>query len=157
MIMGEEYVIYCDGSNLKDALQIEEVDAGRIRANNLFEVADVLGIEAARQLIIEEASKVIEEQGLSIDIRHLMLLADAMTNSGGIKGVTRSGITGEKESVLARASFETPVKHIIHASLIGEKDYLRSVVENVMLNQEVPLGTGLPGLTAKMKPRKGTE
>ena len=74
-----------------------------------------------------------------------------MTHSGEIMGITRTGITGSKESVLARASFETPLKHLVNAALIGETDMLNSVVENVMLNQAVPLGTGLPGLLAKMK------
>jgi len=52
---------------------------------------------------------------------------------------------------LARASFETPIKHIVNASLIGEEDNLNSVIENVILNQPVPLGTGLPDLVIKMK------
>lgn len=151
---GEEFVIFCAGSNLKDALELEEVDAKRVRTNNIFEIAEVLGIEAARKAVINEALKVIGEQGLSIDIRHIMFLADAMTKSGEIKGVTRSGITKEKESVLAKASFETPIQHIVAASLIGEKDALNSVIENVMLNQPVPLGTGLPGLMAKMKDKE---
>ena len=105
----------------------------------------------ARQAIINEASKVIEDQGLDIDMRHIIFIADVMTKTGDIKGITRSGITGEKESVLARASFEIPIRHIINASLIGEEDHLNSVIENVLLNQVVPLGTGLPGLVAKMK------
>ena len=74
-----------------------------------------------------------------------------MTTRGSIRGVTRSGIASEKESVLARASFETTIKHLISASIIGEVDTLNSVIENVMLNQPVPLGTGLPGLLARMK------
>ena len=152
--MGEEFVIYCAGSNLKDALELEEVDAKRIKTNNMYEIADILGIEAARQSIINEALKVLGEQGLHIDIRHTMFLADAMTKSGEIKGVTRSGITKQKESVLAKASFETPIQHLVAASLVGEKDVLSSVIENVMLNQPVPLGTGLPGLMAKMKDKE---
>ena len=80
-----------------------------------------------------------------------MFIADLMTTTGTIKGITRSGITGEKESVLARASFETPMNHITQASLTGEIDRLNSVVENVMLNQPVPLGTGLPELVTSMK------
>ena len=78
-----------------------------------------------------------------------MFLADLMTNTGEIKGITRGGIGGEKESVLARASFETPLKHIRNASLIGEVDTLNSVIENVIINNPVPLGTGLPGLIVK--------
>src|SRR3989344_4131144 len=147
----EEYIIHCAGSNLKEALDMEEVDGARTTTNQIFEIAEVLGIEAARNAIIKEAYKVIRDQGLEIDIRHIMFLADIMTRTGVIKGITRGGISGEKESVLARASFETPMKHIINASLVGERDQLNSVVENVILNQPIPLGTGLPGLITKVK------
>ena len=148
---GNEFVIFATGANLKDVFKIEGVDKARTTTNNVFMMAEVLGIEAARQAIINEATNVIKQQGLDIDSRHIMFLADVMTNSGNIKGITRSGITAEKESVLARASFETPLKHIVNASLIGEEDSLNSVIENVMVNQVVPLGTGLPDLIAKMK------
>lgn len=143
------YTIHTAGSNLKDAITTGEAEKSKVITNDIFEIAEVLGIEAARQAIINESLKVIKDQGLDIDIRHIMFLADVMTRGGVIKGVTRTGITGEKESVLARASFETPMKHIINASLIGERDDLNSVVENVIVNQPVPLGTGLPGLVAK--------
>lgn len=149
-----EFIIITFGSNLKDILQLKEIDSQRTTTNDIFETAKVLGIEAARQTIIDEASKVIEDQGLDIDIRHIMFIADIMTTTGEIRGITRSGITGEKESVLARASFETPIRHIVNASLLGEEDNLNSVIENVLLNQPVPLGTGLPDLIAKMRKRK---
>lgn len=149
-----EIILLAAGSNLKEVFKIAEVDYSRTLTNNVFEVAKVLGIEAARQMIIKEALKVIQEQGLDIDIRHIMFISDLMTNKGEIKGVTRSGITEEKESVLARASFETPIRHLINASLVGEVDYLTSVVENVMINQPIPLGTGLPKLVTKSKENK---
>lgn len=145
-----EFVILTAGTNLKEILQFKEVDTTRTTTNDIFEVRKVLGVEAARQAVINEALKVMEDQGLDIDIRHIMFMADIITGSGEIKGITRSGITGEKKSVLARASFETPMKHIVNASLIGEEDELNSVVENVLLNQAVPLGTGLPDLVIKM-------
>ena len=126
---GEEFIIITAGSNLKDILKMKEVDTSRTTTNDLYEIEDVLGIEAVRQTIINEVFKVMESQGLNVDIRHIMLVA----------------------SVLARASFETPIKHIINASLVGETDKLTSVVENVMLNQPVPVGTGLPGLITKVK------
>jgi DNA-directed RNA polymerase subunit A" len=151
-----KYVIFCAGSNLKEVFKMKEVDAKNTITNNIFEIASVLGIEAARQAIINEAVAVIENQGLDIDIRHIMLLADIMTHTGTIKGVTRGGITGEKQSVFARASFETPIEHFIKASLEGEEDKLRSVIENVLVNQPIPTGTGLPGLVTKMK-KKGSE
>ncbi|MBI4448022.1 DNA-directed RNA polymerase subunit A'' [Candidatus Woesearchaeota archaeon] len=151
-----EVILLTAGSNLKKVLEIKEVDGTTSTTNDIFEVASVLGIEAARQSIMNEAGKVIKDQALDIDIRHIMFIADLITNSGIIKGVTRSGITGEKESVLARASFETPIPQLVKASLIGEVDHLNSVVENVMVNQTVPLGTGLPNLVTKMK-KEGEE
>lgn len=146
---GEEYLIITAGSNLKEILQLDFVDSERTTTNNLVEINDILGIEAARQAIINEMFKVIESQGLNVDIRHIMLVADTMCVSGRVKGVTRYGVVSEKASVLARASFETPIKHIINASLVGEVDQLNSVVENVMLNQPIPVGTGLPKLITK--------
>ncbi len=146
-----ELFLVASGSNLKKVLQIDEVDPTRTTTNDVFEILKLFGAEAARQAIINEASKVIRDQALDIDVRHIIFIADLMTTTGTIKGVTRSGISGEKESVLARASFETPIVHIINASLVGEVDRLNSVIENVLLNQPVPLGTGLPELITRMK------
>lgn len=148
---GEEYMVLTAGTNLKEVLEMPEVDSVRTTCNDIHEVYSVLGVEAARQVIINEVFKVIESQGLNVDLRHIMLVADIMCVGGNIKGITRYGVVSEKASVLARASFETPVKHIINAALEGEVDYLTSVVENVMINQPVPLGTGLPGLITKLK------
>ncbi len=144
-----EFVIITAGSNLKKVLSLEFVDTAKTTTNDIFEVQAVLGIEAARQSVINEVYKVIENQGLNVDIRHLMLVADTMSVSGKIKGITRYGVVRDKTSVLARASFETPIRHIINASLSGEIDKLHSVVENVMLNQPIPVGTGLPTLVVK--------
>ncbi len=148
---GEEYIVLTSGTNLKEILVLPEVDGARTNSNDIYEVYEILGIEAAREAIIREVFKVIEAQGLNIDVRHIMLVADIMCATGEVKGVTRYGVVKEKASVLARASFETPIKHLINAALEGEVDKLSSVVENVMINQPVPLGTGLPGLVTKMK------
>jgi len=148
---GDEFVIITAGTNLADVLDLEYVDTTRTISNDLYEIINVLGVEAVRQTIIDEVSKVIEAQGLNVDIRHIMLVADIMCVSGAVKGITRYGVVSEKSSVLAKASFETPIKHIINASISGEEDMLNSVIENVMLNQPVPIGTGLPCLVAKQK------
>ncbi len=152
----DEYIIMTAGSNLSEILQLEGVDVNRTTTNNIFEIQQVLGIEAARQAIISEVFMVIENQGFNVDIRHIMLVADTMCVSGSIKGITRYGVVSEKASVLARASFETPIKHIINAALIGEVDDLNSVVENVMLNQAVPIGTGVPDLVTDFKNKKAS-
>ena len=145
-----DYVIMTLGTNLKKILEMKEVNAQKVLSNDLHEVASVLGIEAARQLIIDEIQQVLNTQGLDIDKRHLKLVADAMTNMGEVKGVTRIGIIAQKSSILARATFETPVKQFVNASIKGNKDQLTSVIENVILNQPVPVGTGLPGLLVKV-------
>ncbi len=149
-----KYVIQCAGTNLKEVFKLKEIDPRLTTSNNLFEIASILGIEAAKQAIMNECLAVLENQGLDIDIRHVMFLSELMTHTGTVKGITRGGISGEKESVLARASFETPIKHIVDASITGEVDKIRSVIENVMINQPIPMGTGLPGLVAQIKKEK---
>ena len=85
----EEFVILTSGTNLKEVLSLEEVDPQRTTCNDIYEIYEVLGIEAARQAIINEVYKVVESQGLNINIRHVMLVADRMCASGIVKGVTR--------------------------------------------------------------------
>ncbi len=146
----KNFAIITLGSNLKEIINLKEANKGRIISNDLHEVAGVFGIEAARQLIINEIYNVINTQGLNIDIRHLKLVADAMTNTGEVKGVTRMGIIAQKSSILARATFETPGKQFVNATIKGSGDKLTSVIENIILNQPVPIGTGLPGLLVKV-------
>jgi len=147
---GKDFVIITLGSNLKDIFEFKEIDGDRVTSNDLHEISSVLGVEAARQSIINEIYNVINTQGLSIDDRHLELVADAMTNTGEVKGVTRMGIIAQKSSILARATFETPDKQFINATIKGNKERLSSVIENIILNQPVPIGTGLPGLQVEV-------
>ncbi|MBN2052636.1 DNA-directed RNA polymerase subunit A'' [Candidatus Woesearchaeota archaeon] len=149
-----EYVIVTAGSNLKEVLKLPFIDTYRTTTNSVSEIEKLFGIEAAREAIIREIIKVLKDQGIKIDIRHILLVADAMSMSGSVLGVSRYGIVKEKPSVLARASFETPIKHVINASMVGEIDDLNSVIENVMINQPVPTGTGLPGLITKIRADK---
>ncbi|MEM2932861.1 MAG: DNA-directed RNA polymerase subunit A' [Candidatus Pacearchaeota archaeon] len=145
-----DYVILTAGSNLKEVLKIKGVDTEKTLTNDIFEMQEVFGIEAARETIIREVKKVLKEQGLEIDERHIKLVADTMTFNGEVKGTTRTGIVEDKKSVLARASFEIPIRQFVKAVLVGSRDQLISVIENIMLNQPVPVGTGLPGLMVKV-------
>jgi len=146
----EKYIIITAGSNLEEVIKIKGIDKDKVTTNDIHEIEKVLGIEAARAAIVNETEKVVSQQGLDIDERHFMLIADSMTINGKVKGITRIGIISEKSSVLARASFETPIKQFVDASIKGSKDELRSVIENVILNQPVPVGTGLPGLMVEI-------
>ncbi|MFO7925339.1 MAG: DNA-directed RNA polymerase subunit A'' [Halobacteriota archaeon] len=141
--VGEQFVLYTEGSNLKKVLDIEGVDASRTTCNNIHEIHSNLGIEAAREAIIEETMNTLEEQGLDdVNIRHLMLVADIMTNNGDIESIGRHGISGNKDSVLARAAFEVTVNHLIDAAIHGEVDDLNGVTENVIVGKPIKLGTG---------------
>lgn len=138
----KRYILYTEGSNLQDALEIEGVDAHRVYTNNLREIFQVLGIEATRNAIIQEAMNVLNEQGMDVDIRHIILVADMMTADGTIRQIGRHGISGSKNSALARAAFEVTVSHLLGAGITGTKDPLRGITENVILGQLIPLGTG---------------
>ena len=149
---GDEYVIFTEGSDLQKILEEEGVDPTRTSTNSLHEVAEVLGIEAARISIATELHKTLSEQGLSVDHRHNMLVSDVMTNTGSIQAIGRHGISGAKVSVLARAAFEITSTHLLQAGLTGESDVLTGVAENIIVGQPVHLGTG--AVSAIYKPKK---
>jgi DNA-directed RNA polymerase subunit A" len=146
---GEEYVLYTEGSSLRRVMEFEGVDSGRTKTNNINEIGEVLGIEAARNAIINEATDTLREQGLSVDVRHIMLVADIMTVDGEVKQIGRHGVSGEKASVLARAAFEVTVNHILDAAVRGDVDDLKGVTENVIVGQPIQLGTGDVKLVAR--------
>ncbi|ANF22995.1 DNA-directed RNA polymerase subunit A'' [Thermococcus piezophilus] len=154
---GNEYVIYTEGSNFKQILKVPGVDPTRTRTNNIHEIAEVLGIEAARNAIIEEIVNTMRDQGLEVDVRHIMLVADMMTLDGVILPIGRHGIVGEKASVLARAAFEITTQHLFEAAERGEVDPLNGVVENVLIGQPVPVGTGIVRLAMNLPLRPKRE
>jgi len=153
-----EWVIRTDGSNLSKVLEVVGVDTSRTTTNNVHEIAKTLGVEAARNALMGEAAGVLEEQGLDVDVRHVMLVADMMTSTGEVQQIGRHGISGKKASVLARAAFEITVPNIVEAAVKGESDPLEGVTENVIVGQSIPIGTGLVELymsTFEKQEKKG--
>ncbi|MEM3030914.1 MAG: DNA-directed RNA polymerase subunit A'' [Candidatus Micrarchaeia archaeon] len=144
-----EWFIRTGGSNLLEVLKWKGVDPTRVYTNDIMEVERVLGIEAARNAIVREVKQVLAMQGLDVDARHIMLLADAMTMDGVVKSVGRHGLSGEKASILARAAFEETIKHLVAASIKAEEDRLVGVTENIIIGQTIPVGTGLVKLKMK--------
>ena len=144
--VGGHYVVYTEGSNLEKVLEIAHVNKKMTTTNSILEIYEALGIEAARNAIINEASRTLEEQGLTVDIRHIMLVADLMSNDGDVKAIGRHGISGRKSSVLARAAFEITSTHLLRAGITGEVDTLEGVVENIIVGQPVTVGTGAVNL-----------
>lgn len=147
--LNSEYILYTEGSSLKEVISIDGVDMTRTTTNNISEIYSVFGIEAARNAIINEATSTLREQGLEVDIRHIMLVADLMTSDGEVKQIGRHGISGEKASVFARAAFEVTVNHLLDAGMRGNIDLLKGVTENVIVGQPIKMGTGDIHLVAK--------
>ncbi|MFX1276955.1 MAG: DNA-directed RNA polymerase subunit A'' [Promethearchaeota archaeon] len=138
----KEWVIKTEGTNMQGVIQIEGVDTTRSVSNHIHEIEKLYGIEAARTMIIVEAQKVLEQQGLDVDLRHLLILADLMCHSGTIQSIGRHGISGSKSSVFARAAFEVTVNQLLDAGLYGEEEKLLGIPENVIIGQVAKIGTG---------------
>lgn len=148
------WIINTIGSNLEKVLMLKEVEDKKTITNNIHETAKVLGTEAARNVIIMEALKTMQEQALDIDVRYVMLVGDIMTFSGSVESIGRYGVAGSKTSILARAAFEETIKHLVRASIRNEVDNLRGIFENIMIGQVAPSGTGMFDLIAKFEEEK---
>jgi len=149
-----DFILYTSGTNLKDILLVPGVDASRTKSNDILEVEKVFGIEAARNMLVEETILTLDDAGLSVDNRHITLVSDTMCADGRVKAVGRHGISGDKASILARASFEETVKHLLRAAAYNESDPLNGVVENIIVGQVINLGTGVPELIMKKVDKK---
>lgn len=146
---GDKWIIQTQGSNLKEILKHPWVDETLTYSNNPHEVKEVLGIEAARNLLLLEIYKTLQQQGLDVNVRFLSLVADTMCFSGDIMPIGRYGVAGKKASVLARAGFEETTKHLIEAGVKNLKDELKGPFENIMIGNIAKVGTGRVEITIK--------
>ena len=137
-----EYYLSTIGSNLSRVSEIETIDRSRTYTNNIIEIYQYLGIEAARQAIVDELQATLDGARLEVDVRHLLMVADVMTSEGEVRAIGRHGVSGTKHSILARAAFEVTVNHLLKAGIIGERDNLTGVAENIIVGQPISLGTG---------------
>ena len=138
----DEFYISTIGSNLARVSEVEGIDRSKTYTNNIIEIYDYLGIEAARQSIINELQATLDTARLDVDVRHLLMVADVMTSEGAVRAIGRHGVSGTKHSILARAAFEVTVNHLLKAGVIGETDNLTGVAENIIVGQPISLGTG---------------
>ena len=137
-----EFYIATIGSNLAAVSEFEGIDRARTYTNNITEIHQYLGVEAARQAIINELILTLNDARLDVDVRHLITVSDVMTSEGEVRAIGRHGVSGNKHSILARAAFEVTVNHLLRAGIIGEQDELAGVAENIIVGQPVALGTG---------------
>lgn len=137
-----QWYLDTSGSALRAVLAVEGVDASRTYTNDLWQIGEVFGVEAARSALVKELTNVLAFDGSYVNHRHIALLVDVMTYRGVISAVTRHGINRADTGALMRCSFEETVEILLEAAATGELDDCRGISENVMLGQLAPMGTG---------------
>lgn len=165
------YKLCVEGAGLRDVMSTYGVVGTKTKSNNIMEVFHTLGIEAARTTIMTEITDVMEGHGMTVDRRHIMLLASQMTSRGEVLGITRFGLARMRESVLNLASvsngllaimiikiwhpllltitvllclqFERTADHLFDASYYGQTDAVDGVSERIILGIPVSIGTGI--------------
>jgi DNA-directed RNA polymerase II subunit RPB1 len=136
----DQYVLDVEGTNLYELAVVEGVDATRTFSNDIHEVNEVLGIEAARLCVYEEINEVFSSE--KVNFHHLAVLVDTMTFSGRIVPVNRFGMKKNETGVLAKSSFEETSKTMFEAATWADRDSMRGVSANIMFGQKPPCGTG---------------
>jgi DNA-directed RNA polymerase beta' subunit len=137
----DEYLLQTVGSNLAAILNLPEIDATRSVSNNVNEIYELFGIEAARQALIEEFTETLSRTAY-VNYRHVCLLSDVMTNKGILLSIDIHGVKKGDIGPLARASFEETVDQLVKSACFAEKDKMTGVSANIMLGQVPPTGTG---------------
>ncbi|XP_047325049.1 DNA-directed RNA polymerase III subunit 1 [Impatiens glandulifera] len=146
-----EYQLVVSGFGLRAVMGMEGIDGLKTTSNHIMELREVIGIEAARSSIIEEIKFIMEKHKMTIDQRHMMLLADLMTYKGEVLGITRYGVQKMKDSVLSLASFEKTTEHLYNGSVNGREDLIEGVSECIIMGIPIPFGTGMIKVRQKVE------
>jgi len=137
----DAWVLDTDGSNLLDVLALDYIDVNRTFSNDIIEMHNIFGIEAARQAIYNELVDVVEFDGTYINAHHLSLLCDRMTYTDHLISIFRHGINKDNIGPIAKASFEETPEMFLKAARHGELDMMHGVSANIMCGQEGSFGT----------------
>jgi len=137
-----DFIFETDGSNLMEVFSLDFVDFAKTTSNNCFEVYEVLGIEAGRQILLKEIRRVLETYSIYVNYRHLTTLCDIMTQRGFLTSVSRHGINRVVDGPFRRASFEQTVEILLQAGVFSDVQKFFGISENIMFGQLCPLGTG---------------
>ena len=151
------WVLDTTGTNLMDVLAMDFIDSNRTYSNDIKEIFDVLGIEAARQIIYNEFFEVMEFSGVYINYHHLSLLCDRMTSTQNMVSIFRSGILKDDIGPISKATFEVHTEVLLDASRHADFDHMRGVSANVMMGQMGVFGTGSFQLVLDMEKMKTME
>jgi len=138
----DNFIIETDGSCIDLMMNNKYFDYTQIKTNDINNVLEVLGIEAARSLLLAELRKVIEFDGTYVNMRHFLTLVDTMTYKGDIMAITRHGINKANTGPLMKCSFEETVDVLTEAAIFSETDSLKGVTENIIVGKMSKVGTG---------------
>uniref|UniRef100_A0A6C0BX90 DNA-directed RNA polymerase n=1 Tax=viral metagenome TaxID=1070528 RepID=A0A6C0BX90_9ZZZZ len=135
------WVLDTIGTNILDVLALDYIDAKRTFSNDIVEIYEIFGIEAARQTIYNELAEVIEFDGTYINYHHMAMLCDRMTFTNKMISIFRHGINNDNIGPIAKASFEETPEQFLKAARHAELDIMRGVSANIMCGQEGLFGT----------------
>jgi DNA-directed RNA polymerase II subunit RPB1 len=153
----EIWVLDGVGKNILEVLGLDYIDKTRTITNNIMDIYDIFGIEAARQAIYNELSEVIEFDGTYINYHHLNLLIDRMSHTHHLISIFRHGINKDNIGPIAKASFEETPEMFLKAARHGELDIMRGVSANVMCGQEGNFGTNFFQVVLDMEQMRSVE
>ena len=145
------WILDTTGTNLLEVLALDYIDTSRTYGNDIREVFDVLGIEAARQIVFNEFTDVMEFSDVNINYHHLSLLCDRMTSNKDLVPIFRSGILHDNIGPIAKSTFEVHTEVFLGAARHADFDNMRGVSASVMMGQHGYFGTGCFGLVLDMK------
>jgi DNA-directed RNA polymerase beta' subunit len=138
----KEYIIYTSGINMEKLKYMKGINMARTSCNDIHTIYRLYGIEAARQILLNEFLTTFSAGGSKINHNHMSVLIDMMTHNGLITSIDRHGLSKVDSDPLAKASFEKTMDHFINASIFNEKDSMKSVSSRVMLGKVINGGTG---------------
>jgi DNA-directed RNA polymerase beta' subunit len=142
-VVSKEFIVYTEGINIEKIKYIKGIKQKLTTCNDVSTIYRLYGIEAARQILLNEFMLTFSSNGArSINHNHMSVLIDMMTHVGSIISIDRHGLTKIDSEPLAKASFEKTMDHFVNASIFNEVDNIQSVSSRIMIGRVIPGGTG---------------
>ena len=157
VITGKEFVVTTSGINFDKIRMIKGLNMERVKCNDIATTLRLYGIEATRQMLINELTATYESNSASVNNNHLSLLVDQMCHMGEITSIDRHGLSKIDMDPLARASFEMQMDHFVNASIFNEKDTMKSVSSRIAVGRVISGGTGIFDLLLDTKKLESSE
>lgn len=141
IVKQDVWVLDTVGTNLLDVLGLDYINANKVISNDVIEIFETLGMEAARQSLYNEMSEVLEFDSAYVNAHHMSLLCDRMTHSHKMVSIFRHGVNNDDIGPITKASFEETPEMFLKAARHAELDTLRGISANIMCGQEGLYGT----------------